>query len=195
MAPSNTRAPGAEPRDASAARPSPAFAPDRVVRLLATDGYAVHRLVYGAFASAGARDFLYAPFARDGALHEVFVRRFDVATRFAAGDEFEMRLRAMPTMKRAGRRRSIGAARSKDAHRTRWLRARAAEHGFTLLDTPRMRIERVRLETAKRPFAFNACIYRVALRVTDAVRFTRAYTGGIGQGRAWGCAMPMLRTP
>ena len=38
-------------------------APDQVVRLLATDGYDVHRLIYEAFVTAGARDFLYAPFA------------------------------------------------------------------------------------------------------------------------------------
>ena len=181
MAPSTTSAPSPAP-------------PDRIVHLLATDGYAIHRLVYAAFATAGGRDFLYAPFALGGALHEVYVRRFDVATRFAAGHEFEMRLRALPTVKSLGRARSIGAARSKDALRRRWLDARAAAHGFTLLEAPRMRTERVRLETAKRPFAFNACRYRVAIRVTDAVRFTRAYTRGVGQGRAWGCAMPMLRT-
>ena len=194
MAPSTTSARGPAPPRASATRPSAAFDPDRVVHLLATDGYAIHRLVYAAFATGGARDFLYAPFALGGALHEVVVRRFDVATRFAAGHEFEMRLRAMPTVKSRGRARSIGAARSKDALRRRWLDARAAEHGFTLLEAPRMRIERVRLEAAKRPFAFNACRYRVAIRVTDAVRFARAYTRGVGQGRAWGCAMPMLRT-
>ena len=170
MAPSTTSARGPAPPRASATRPSAAFDPDRVVHLLATDGYAIHRLVYAAFATGGARDFLYAPFALGGALHEVVVRRFDIATRFAAGDEFEMRLRALPTVKSRGRARSIGAARSKDALRRRWL------------------------EAAKRPFAFNACRYRVAIRVTDAVRFTRAYTGGVGQGRAWGCAMPMLRT-
>ena len=58
MAPSTTSAPSPAP-------------PDRVVHLLATDGYAIHRLVYAAFATAGARDFLYAPFALGGALHEV----------------------------------------------------------------------------------------------------------------------------
>ena len=137
-------------------------APDQVVRLLATDGYDVHRLIYEAFVTAGGRDFLYAPFAGGGGFHAVFVRRFDVQTRFAAGMQFAMTLRAMPAVKANGRRRSIGAAR-------------------------------VRLEAAKRPFAFNACIYRVPIRVTDAVRFTRAYTHGIGQGRAWGCAMPILR--
>ena len=173
---------------------APAFVePDRLVRLLATDGYDVHRLIYEAFATGGGRDFLYAPFAVDGDLHAVFVRRLDVATCFAAGFEFSMTLRAMPAVKMAGRRRSIGAARSKDALRLRWIDARAREHGFTLLAAPEMCVERVRLEAAKRPFGFNACIYRVPIRVTDAARFTRAYTHGIGQGRAWGCAMPILR--
>ena len=168
-------------------------APDQVVRLLATDGYDVHRLIYEAFVTAGGRDFLYAPFAVVGGLHAVFVRRFDVQTRFAAGMQFAMTLRAMPAVKANGRRRSIGAARAKDALRLRWIEARARERGFTLLATPEMRVERVRLEAARTPFAFNACIYRVPIRVTDAVRFTRAYTHGIGQGRAWGCAMPILR--
>ena len=148
-------------------------APDQVVRLLATDGYDVHRLIYEAFVTAGGRDFLYAPFAVGGGLHAVFVRRFDVQTRFAAGMQFAMTLRAMPAVKANGRRRSIGAARAKDALRLRWIEARARERGFTLLATPEMRVERVRLEAAKRPFAFNACIYRVPIRVTDAVRFTR----------------------
>ena len=40
---------------------------------------------YEAFVTGGGRDFLYAPFAVDGGLHAVFVRRFDVQTRFAAG--------------------------------------------------------------------------------------------------------------
>ena len=136
-------------------------APDQVVRLLATDGYDVHRLIYEAFVTAGGRDFLYAPFAGGGGLHAVFVRRFDVQTRFAAGMQFAMTLRAMPAVKANGRRRSIGAARAKDALRLRWIEARARERGFTLLATPEMRVERVRLEAAKTPFAFNACIYRV----------------------------------
>ena len=195
MTPSTTRGPGAARPGVSAAGPSAAFDPDRVVRLLATDGYAIHRLVYAVFATAGARDFLYTPFALGGALHAVHVRHFDVATRFAAGDAFEMRLRALPTVKSGGRARSIGAARAKDALRRRWLLSRAAAHGFMLLEAPRIRTERVRLETAKRPFAFNACRYRVRIRITDPLRFTRAYTRGIGRGRAWGCAMPMLRTP
>ena len=89
-------------------------APDQVVRLLATDGYDVHRLIYEAFVTAGGRDFLYAPFAGGGGLHAVFVRRFDVQTRFAAGMQFAMTLRAMPAVKANGRRRSIGAARAKD---------------------------------------------------------------------------------
>ena len=157
-------------------------APDQVVRLLATDGYDVHRLIYEAFVTAGGRDFLYAPFAVVGGFHAVFVRRFDVQTHFAAGMQFAMTLRAMPAVKANGRRRSIGAARAKDALRLRWIEARARERGFTLLASPEMRVERVRLEAAKTPFAFNACIYRVPIRVTDAVRFTRAYTHGIGQG-------------
>ena len=83
------------PPTASIDRRSAAFDPDRVVRLLAVDGYTIHRLVYETFATEGARDFLYAPFVLEGALHAVLVRRFDVATRFTAGLEFEMRLRAM----------------------------------------------------------------------------------------------------
>lgn len=164
-----------------------------MVRLLAADGYDIHRLVYAMFAGKDGRDFLYAPWVLAGHLHAVFVRPFDVATRFAAGQVFEMTLRAMPAVKSSGRRRSIGAARSNDPLRLRWLEARARAHGFALLAVPRMRIERVRLEGAKRPFGFTACIYRVAVRITDARRFTRAYTHGVGQGRAWGCGMPILR--
>lgn len=168
------------------------FEPDRLLHLFATDAYTVHRLVYETCAGEDGRRFLYAPFVLAGHLHAVFVRPFDVPTRFAAGQAFEMTLRAMPAVKSSGRRRSIGAARSKDPLRLRWLEARARAHGFALLAVPRMRIERVRLEGAKRPFGFTACIYRVPVRITDARRFTRAYTHGVGQGRAWGCAMPIL---
>lgn len=166
--------------------------PDQCLRLLAADGYGVHRLVYATFASAGVRDFLYAPYSVAETAYVVFVRRIDLRTHFAQGMAFEMTLRAMPTVKCSGRRRSIGASRAKDGLRMRWIEARARAHGFTLLATPRLCVERVRLEGAKRPFGFNACIYRVPIRLTDPDRFTRAYTRGIGQGRAWGCGMVML---
>ena len=66
---------------------APAFVePDRLVRLLATDGYDVHRLIYEAFATGEERDFLYAPFAVDGDLHAVFVRRLDVPRRASRKD-------------------------------------------------------------------------------------------------------------
>ena len=173
---------------------SAAFDPDRVVRLVATDGYQVHRLIYEALAKDGIRDFLFAPFAAGGSgLHAVLVRSSDVRTCFAEGQRFHMTLRAMPTVKTAGRRRSIGAARSKDSLRLRWIHARASENGFRLLSDPEMRVERVRMEEAKTPFAFNACIYRAPVHVTEPAAFTGAYVRGIGQGRAWGCGMIVLR--
>ena len=171
---------------------SRAFAPDQIVRLLATDGYHIHRLVYGAFTSDAGRQFLYAPIAVAGTEHVVLVRRSDIETRFAEDQKFEMRLRAMPTVKSGGRRRSIGVSRAKDQLRVRWIEARARARGFTLQATPQMRVERVRLESARTPWAFNACHYRAPIRLTDPARFTRAYTRGIGQGRAWGCGMVIL---
>ena len=131
-----------------------AFAPDRVVRLVATDGYQVHRLIYEVLAKDGVRDFLFAPFPAAGGLHAVLVRSCDARTSFAEGQRFHMTLRAMPSVKMAGRRRSIGAARSKDSLRLRWIHARARDNGFTLLSEPEMRVERVRMEEAKIPFAF-----------------------------------------
>ena len=172
---------------------SAAFDPDRTVRLIATDGYQVHRLIYEALAKDGVRDFLFAPFAVTGGLHAVLVRSCDVGTSFVGGQRFHMTLRAMPSVKMAGKRRSIGAGRSKDSLRLRWIHARACANGFRLLSEPEMRVERVRLEEAKVPFAFNACIYRAPIRVTESAKFTRAYTRGLGQGRAWGCGMIVLR--
>lgn len=169
-----------------------AFAPDRVVHLVAGHDYRVHQLVYAALARDGVRRFLFWPLGLTEGVHAVRVRPFDVATRFAAGQEFRMLLRAMPAVKCAGRRRSLGAARAKDAQRVRWLEARARAYGFRLLAPPALRVERVRLDAARRPFGFNACVYRVPIRVTDAARFTRAYARGIGQGRAWGCGMLVL---
>ena len=113
----------------------------------------------------------------------MLVRSSDVATRFAEGQWFRMTLRAMPSVKTAGKRRSIGAARSKDSLRLRWIHARASEHGFRLLSDPEMRVERVRLEEAKIRFAFNACIYRAPIRITEPEKFTRAYVRGLGSDR------------
>jgi len=153
--------------DSIACDHSAAFAPDRVVRLVATDGYHVHRLIYEALAKDGVRDFLFAPFPAAGGLHAVLVRSCDARTNFAEGQRFRMILRAMPSVKMAGRRRGIGAARSKDSLRLRWIHARARDNGFTLLSEPEMRVERVRMEEAKIPFAFNACIYRTPTERCD----------------------------
>ena len=169
-----------------------AFDEDAVLRLTAADHYELHRLVYEALAHAGERDFLFAPVPAHARAYRVIVRPRQPTTRFCVGQRFEMTLRALPTMKYAGRRRSIGAAPDKDSLRLRWIRARARENGFRLLDEPEMTVERVRIPKPGRPFAFNACRYRAPIAVTDPVRFTRAYTRGIGQGRAWGCAMVIL---
>ena len=169
-----------------------AFDEDVVLRLIAADHYELHRLVYEALARDGERDFLFAPVAVRGRAHRVLVRPCAIATRFAEGDVFDLTLRGYPTVKHAGRRRSIGAAPDKDPLRLRWIRARAQEHGFRLLDEPEMTVERVQIPKPVRPFAFNACLYRAPIAVADPVRFTRAYTRGIGQGRAWGCAMVIL---
>lgn len=174
-------------------RQSAPFDQDRIMRLVADDGYQVHQLIYEALAKDGVRDFLFAPYAAGDGLHVVLVRLRDVRTRFAEGQEFNMTLRAMPSVKMAGKRRSIGASRSKDSLRLRWIHARGGEHGFKLLSEPEMRVERVPLEKAKMPFAFNACIYRVPIRITEPVKFTHAYARGLGQGRAWGCGMIVLR--
>ena len=173
------------------ARPA-AFDEDCVLRLLAADGYELHRLVYEAFACEGERGFLFAPVAVRGRDHRVLVRPRDIATCFAHGQRFDLTLRAVPTVKHAGRRRSIGAARERDPLRLRWIHARARERGFRLLDEPEMWVERVRIGRPPRPFSFNACLYRARIAVTEPGRFTRAYTDGLGQGRAWGCGMLIL---
>ena len=172
--------------------PPGAFDEDLVLRLLAADGYELHRLVYGALACDGERGFLFAPVAVRGPAHRVFVRPCGIATRFAHGQQFALALRAWPTVKHANRRRSIGAARNRDPLRLRWIHTRAQEHGFRLLDEPRMSVERVRISKPGHAFSFNACLYRARIAVTDPARFTHAYTRGIGQGRAWGCGMIIL---
>ena len=179
------------PRTVATGR-SAAFEPDRVVGVLATDGYHVHQLVYATFARGGARRFLFCPVAVAGPAYRVRVRPCDVETCFADGQEFRMVLRAMPTVKTAGKRRSIGRARAKDPLRLRWIRARAREHGFALWSEPELRVERVRFEAARIPFGVNVCTYRARVRVTDVAKFACAYARGIGPGRAWGCGMMIL---
>ena len=168
---------------------------DLELRVLAADGYELHRLVYAALAHEGERGFLFAPIEVRGRAHRVLVRPCHLTRHFAPGQRFELILRAWPTVKHAGRRRSVGAARTKDPLRLRWIHARAIQSGFRLLDEPGIRVERVRVPKPGRPFTFNACRYRAPIRVTDPERFTRAYLQGIGQGRAWGCAMVVLREP
>ena len=70
-----------------------AFAPGRVVRLVAADRCHVHQFVYAALARDGVRRFLFWPLASTEGVHAVLVRPFDVATRFAEGREFRMLLR------------------------------------------------------------------------------------------------------
>ena len=171
---------------------SDAFDPDRTIRLIAADAYELHRLVYALCARSAERRFLFTPTAVSGNAQWVLVRSFDVATRFTEGHCFDLSLRAAPTIKHAGRRRSIGASPAKDPLRLRWLHARARERGFELLAEPAVHVERVRLEHARTPFAFTACTYRAPVRITDPAAFTRAYTRGIGQGRAFGCGMILL---
>ena len=125
------------------------------------DGYAIHRLVYAAVATGGGRDFLYAPFALGGALHEVYVRRFDVATRFRRGtrvrdapsrhaDSEVARASAQhrrgplegcasPALARCARRRArLHASRSpEDAHRARTARDGEAPLRVQRLPLPR----------------------------------------------------------
>ena len=178
-------------RSLGSARPA-RFDQDLELRVLAADGYELHRLVYAALAHDGERGFLFAPIEVRGRAHRVLVRPCHLARQFAPGQRFELTLRAWPTVKHEGRRRSVGAARTKDPLRIRWIHARAVQSGFRLLDEPRMRVEQVRVGKPGRPFAFNACLYRAPIQVTDPERFTHAYLHGIGQGRAWGCAMVVL---
>jgi len=185
--------PSAAPANTGAEAPHPvAFDADLELRVLAADGYELHRLVYAALTRGGERHFLFATVEVRGHAHRVLVRPRHLATRFVVGQRFELTLKALPTVKDAGRRRSIGAARARDPLRLRWIHARAREHGFALLDPPRTRVERVRIAKPGRPFVFNACRYQAPVGVTDRAKFTRAYLRGIGQGRAWGCGMMIL---
>ena len=166
-----------------------------MLRLTAADHYELHRLVYEALAHAGERHFLFAPVPVHARADRVLVRACRLAPSFYMGQRFEMTLRALPTVKHASRRRSIGAAPDKDPLRLRWIRARARENGFGLLDEPEMTVERVWIPKPGHRFAFNACLYRAPIAVADPGPFTRAYTRGIGQGRAWGCGMILLTDP
>ena len=171
---------------------SSAFEPDRVLRVLAADSYDLHRLVYAQCARRTKRRFLFTPVTVSGKAHWVLVRPFDVATHFNEGQRSICGSAPSPPSSTGGGRRSIGAARAKDPLRLRWLRERAHERGFELLTEPEVHVERIRLERARTPFAFTACTYRAPVRITDPAAFTRAYTRGIGQGRAFGCGMILL---
>ena len=158
------------------------------------DGYRLHQAVYEAL-HREERDFLFAPATvRD---RDVVMVRGDhglgreVETP-AVGVEVDFTLRAHPTVKRFGRKRSIAKGRHKDDLRLRWLNRRAEEHGFEVVGEPSMRIDHVEVGKPGHEHGINAVVFTGRLRVEDPEKFTAAMQNGIGGSRAWGCGLMLL---
>lgn len=158
------------------------------------DGFQLHQAVYEAL-HREERDFLFAPTTvgdRDAVVvrgNHGLGRKVEVPE---VGVETGFTLRAHPTVKRFGRKRSIARGRHKDDLRLRWMNRRAKEHGFEVVGEPSMRIDHVEVGKPGHEHGFNAVVFTGRLRVMDAEKLTAALQNGIGGSRAWGCGLMLL---
>lgn len=178
----------------------------------AGDAYALHRRVFETVAAMYGggefdRRFLYCPIEVDGR-DAVLLRLPDppaaletsgrAVERPAVGGARRFTLRALPQVKRNGRRGSISLWSQKDGLRRLWLERQSRECGFELLSPPAMESRHVEVPRGRKPegkdFGINVTTYFGSLRVTDSDRFASALGAGVGQGRSWGCGLLQIHS-
>ena len=160
--------------------------------------HALHLAVYATLAAQGSpRQFLYADLgnavlARGEFSDEIAFLGKKVPS-VEAQREYRFTLTAWPTVKNNGKARSIGVAGDKDSLRRRWLMNRAAVCGFEIMGKPFMATCNRVIEKPAGKFSINVTTYEGLLRVTDRGRFQQILSEGIGQGRAYGCGLLVIR--
>ena len=106
---------------------------------------------------------------------------------FSVGQRLYFRLRANPTVKRAGKR--LGLYREED--QWAWLRRKAERGGFAVLGANITWQEQVR--GARRPAGHVLCLLAVQfdglLEVSEPERFLASIRNGLGSGKAFGCGL------
>ena len=170
-----------------------AFAGERQRRLWRLDR--LHGTLYLLILSADAPDLRsiaaqFGPVAGGCAQ----TREYDpLLSRIEAGGVWQFRLTANPTKSlpsHGGQERGKVLAHITVEHQERWLLERAERHGFALQPEGFAVTASRWLDFAKggarRRVSLLSVSYEGLLQVTDAERFRRALTEGIGRGKAYG---------
>lgn len=101
------------------------------------------------------------------------------------------RLRACPTVCRAGRRHGLRG----EAALFAWLGRKASEAGFEVLGARAIDEGYVNAKNDKQGARYRSVDFRGVLRVVDVERFEGAYQRGIGPAKAFGFGMLVLSQP
>lgn len=187
-----------------------------------------HRLLWSLFAEGGdgaKRDFLFrageGPHSPDGDFLVVSARPpkdplgfWNVETkpydpRLTPGRTLAFKLRANPTVTRAGKRHDVVMDRKRTAGKARketnaeiweqagrnWLDVRAARLGVALLAcrADGYRVHRIRRAGERAPVSIATLDLSGRLRVEDPEKLTVALFSGIGHGKAWGCGLLLVK--
>ena len=100
----------------------------------------------------------------------------------ADGQLLAFKLRANPTMKKAGKR--IGLIKEED--RLNWLRRKAGNGGFDFVQLQTIPAGIVKTQKADKIISFYSVTFQGILKVTDRAKFTETLAHGIGSGKGLG---------
>lgn len=104
------------------------------------------------------------------------------ALQFVAGQCFNFRLRANPTVKRDGKRHGLVT----EEEQSKWLLRKGGDHGFRVLNV-RVTSEPPRESREQgRSMKFVSVLYEGQLSVTDPDKFAAAWREGIGSAKGFG---------
>lgn len=121
-------------------------------------------------------------------LVEVGTKIFGLLDRLRVGQVLRFRLRANPTVTRAGKRRGL---RSPD-HQTAWIQGQGERHGFSVLgctlSQPGLLRARQRKESGN-VITVQVVTYDGYLRVEDPVLLRGALASGLGHAKALGLGL------
>jgi len=192
------------------------------------DSGRAHRLLWTLFAEGGdgvKRNFLFraggGPCSPDEDFLVVSARPprdpfgfWNVETKsydphLTPGRTLAFKLRANPTVTRAGKRHDVVMDRKRTMGKVReatnaeiweqagrdWLDARAARLGVALLvcRADGYRVHRIRRAGKRTPISIATLDLSGRLRVEDPEKLTIALFSGVGHGKAWGCGLLLVK--
>lgn len=131
------------------------------------------------------------------------------APHFAPGQTLAFKLRANPTVARAGKRHDVVMDRKRTLGKAReetnaeiwqqagrdWLDARAARFGVALLIccADGYRVHRIRRPGKQARVSIATLEFSGRLRVEEPEKLKAALFTGVGRGKAWGCGLLLVR--